>query len=64
MGQWEIFGALLNGGTLLIRSGEWKHVLKRAHTIISTPSILQTFDRKEYPNIKCAALAGEPCPKA
>ncbi|KAK0103697.1 hypothetical protein ONS95_005705 [Cadophora gregata] len=63
MGQWEIFGTLMNGGSLLIRTGKWEDVLKRAHTIISTPSILATFPRKAYPNIKVVALAGEPCPK-
>lgn len=78
-GQWEIFGTLMNGGTLLIRSSDWKSVLKRVslplfhkqtsltrsqvHTVISTPSILGTFPREEYPNIKVVALAGEPCPK-
>ncbi|KAG4418099.1 hypothetical protein IFR04_008760 [Cadophora malorum] len=64
MGQWEIFGTLMNGGTLLIRTSNWEDILKRAHTIISTPSILATFSRKAYPNIKVVALAGEPCPKA
>ncbi|KAH7346805.1 hypothetical protein BKA65DRAFT_585874 [Rhexocercosporidium sp. MPI-PUGE-AT-0058] len=63
MGQWEIFGTLMNGGTLLIRTSKWEDVLQRVHTIISTPSILATFPRKAYPNIKVVALAGEPCPK-
>lgn len=54
----------MNGGTLLIRTSDWKYVLKRAHTIVSTPSILGTFPREEYPNIKIIALAGEPCPKS
>ncbi|KAF8849268.1 nonribosomal peptide synthetase 12 [Acephala macrosclerotiorum] len=64
MGQWEIFGTLMNGGTLLIRTSDWKYVLRRAHTVISTPSILATFPRQDYSNIKVVALAGEPCPKA
>ncbi|KAL2069906.1 hypothetical protein VTL71DRAFT_14585 [Oculimacula yallundae] len=64
MGQWEIFGTLVNGGTLLIRSSNWESVLARADTVISTPSILATFPRKSYPNIKTVALAGEPCPKS
>ena len=34
----------------------------QAHTVISTPSILATFVRDEYPNIKVVAVAGEPCP--
>ncbi|KAF4630009.1 hypothetical protein G7Y89_g8138 [Cudoniella acicularis] len=62
-GQWEILGTLLNGGTLLLRTSDWNAVLKRAHTIISTPSILETLRKEEYPNIKTVALAGEPCPK-
>ncbi|TVY32884.1 Adenylate-forming reductase, partial [Lachnellula subtilissima] len=62
MGQWEILGTLLNGGTLLLRTSEWPAVLKRAHTIISTPSILATIKRADYPNIQTVALAGEPCP--
>ncbi|KAG9230506.1 hypothetical protein BJ875DRAFT_499075 [Amylocarpus encephaloides] len=64
MGQWEILSTLMNGGTLLIRTSDWKYVLKKAHTIIATPSILGTFPREEYPNIKVVALAGEPCPKS
>ena len=28
-GQWEIFGTLMNGGTLLIRTSNWEEVLKR-----------------------------------
>lgn len=27
--QWEILGTLMNGGTLLIRTSDWKYVLKR-----------------------------------
>ncbi|KAL3426390.1 amino acid adenylation domain-containing protein [Phlyctema vagabunda] len=64
MGQWEIFGTLMNGGTLLMRTSDWASVLKRAHTIISTPSILGSLKREEYPNIKVVAVAGEPCPKS
>ncbi|CAG8954990.1 hypothetical protein HYFRA_00008679 [Hymenoscyphus fraxineus] len=64
MGQWEIFATLMNGGTLLIRTSDWKHVLKKAHTVISTPSILGSFPRNEYPNINVVAVAGEPCPQA
>ncbi|CZS96383.1 related to non-ribosomal peptide synthetase [Rhynchosporium graminicola] len=63
MAQWEILGTLINGATLLIRTSKWEPVLSRAHTIISTPSILATFPRKAYPNIKVVAVAGEPCPK-
>ncbi|KAG9232223.1 hypothetical protein BJ875DRAFT_497659 [Amylocarpus encephaloides] len=63
MGQWEILGTLMNGGTLLLRTSNWGLVLKRAHTVISTPSILATMTRSEYPNIRTVALAGEPCPK-
>ncbi|PBP17989.1 hypothetical protein BUE80_DR011234 [Diplocarpon rosae] len=64
MGQWEILGCLINGGTLLIRTNIWEDVLKRAHTIISTPSILGTIKRENYPNIRTVALAGEPCPNS
>ncbi|CAL3963300.1 unnamed protein product [Diplocarpon coronariae] len=64
MGQWEILGCLMNGGTLLIRTSIWEGVLKRAHTIISTPSILGKVKREDYPNIKVVALAGEPCPQS
>ncbi|TVY36167.1 Adenylate-forming reductase [Lachnellula occidentalis] len=62
MGQWEILGTLLNGGTLLLRTSDWPAVLRRAHTIISTPSILSTIKRADYPNIQTVALAGESCP--
>ena len=31
-------------------------------TVIATPSILGTFERAKYPNIKTIALGGEPCP--
>ncbi|KAH8652692.1 nonribosomal peptide synthetase 12 [Tricladium varicosporioides] len=63
MGQWEILGTLVNGGTLLLRTSDWDAVLKRAHVVISTPSILETLQKQEYHNIRTVALAGEPCPK-
>jgi hypothetical protein len=33
LGQWEIFGTLINGGTLLIRTSDWKYVLKNVSKI-------------------------------
>jgi len=36
-GQWEIFGTLMNGGTLLIRTSNWEDVLKRVSKPCHTP---------------------------
>lgn len=62
MGAWEILGCLMNGGTLHMRGSDWSATLKVIDTLISTPSILAKFRRKDYPNIRTVVTGGEPCP--
>ncbi|KAL4918930.1 hypothetical protein BDW62DRAFT_217374 [Aspergillus aurantiobrunneus] len=63
MGAWEILGSMANGATLVLRGSEWNAALKTIDTLICTPSILTKYSPEEFPNIKCVATAGEPCPK-
>ncbi|KAJ0422238.1 hypothetical protein BJY00DRAFT_79653 [Aspergillus carlsbadensis] len=64
MGAWEILGSLANGATLVLRGRHWKQTLKEIDILICTPSILAKYDPTEFPNIKCVATAGEPCPQS
>ncbi|MEZ4594785.1 MAG: amino acid adenylation domain-containing protein [Chloroflexota bacterium] len=63
MSVWEILGCLSNGGTLLIRGKDFMEVARRADVLISTPSILATFDADQCHNVQTVAVAGEPCPR-
>ena len=63
MAAWEILGCLGNGGTLVIRGKDFMDVLRQVDVVISTPSILSSFDADELHNVKAAAVAGEPCPR-
>ncbi|KAL3496559.1 hypothetical protein BJX62DRAFT_221887 [Aspergillus germanicus] len=63
MGAWEILGSMANGATLVLRGSDWKAALKEIDTLICTPSILARYDPSEFPNIRCVATAGEPCPQ-
>lgn len=42
-GQWEIFGTLMNGGTLLIRTSNWEEVLKRVSEPCLAPDLLSSY---------------------
>jgi amino acid adenylation domain-containing protein len=63
MAAWEILATLANGGTLVIRGKDFMETVKQVDVVISTPSILATFDADQCHNIKIVAVAGEPCPK-
>lgn len=63
MSVWEILGCLGNGGTLVIRGKDFMEVARQVDVIISTPSILATFDADQCHNVKTVAVAGEPCPR-
>ena len=63
MAAWEILGALANGATLVIRNKDFMDVVSQVDVLISTPSILSSFDTKQAHNIKIVAVAGEPCPR-
>jgi amino acid adenylation domain-containing protein len=63
MAAWEIWGCLGNGGTLLIRGKDFMEVLRQVDVVISTPSILATFEADQCHNVKAVAVAGEPCPR-
>ncbi|KAL3457964.1 hypothetical protein BJX64DRAFT_302303 [Aspergillus heterothallicus] len=64
MGAWEILGSMANGATLVLRGSDWNAALKEIDTLICTPSILAKYSAEEFPNIKCVATAGEPCPQS
>ncbi len=63
MAAWEILGCLGNGGTLIIRGKDFMETARQVDVIISTPSILATFDADQCHNVKVVAVAGEPCPR-
>ncbi|MAU01038.1 MAG: peptide synthetase [Anaerolineaceae bacterium] len=63
MAAWEILGCLGNGGTLVIRGKDFMETARQVDVIISTPSILATFDAEHCHNVKTVAVAGEPCPR-
>ncbi|WP_420645272.1 amino acid adenylation domain-containing protein [Candidatus Leptofilum sp.] len=63
MAAWEILGCLGNGGTLIIRGKDFMNVLRQVDVVISTPSILSSFDADQLHNVKAVAVAGEPCPR-
>ncbi|KAL5045067.1 hypothetical protein BDW71DRAFT_215353 [Aspergillus fruticulosus] len=63
MGAWEVLGTMANGGTLVLRGSDWKAALEQIDTLICTPSILGRYSPDDFPNIRCAATAGEPCPQ-
>ncbi|KAL4865281.1 hypothetical protein BDV12DRAFT_188313 [Aspergillus spectabilis] len=64
MGAWEILGSICNGATLVLRGSAWTKTLKMIDTLICTPSILARYSPEEFPNIRCVATAGEPCPQS
>lgn len=63
MAAWEVLGSLANGATLVIRGKDFMDVVRQVDVIISTPSILSTFDVNQAHNVKVVAVAGEPCPE-
>ncbi|KAL4790844.1 hypothetical protein BDV19DRAFT_382025 [Aspergillus venezuelensis] len=64
MGAWEILGSMCNGATLVLRGSDWCSALEKIDTLICTPSILNRYSPALFPNIKCVATAGEPCPQS
>jgi D-alanine--poly(phosphoribitol) ligase subunit 1 len=63
MAAWEILGSLGNGATLVIRGKDFMETVRQVDVVISTPSILSTFDADQCRNVKVVAVAGEPCPR-
>ncbi|KAJ6508825.1 hypothetical protein C8R45DRAFT_815587 [Mycena sanguinolenta] len=64
MCAWEVWGCLMNGGTLCIRGTDknhWVSTLKKVDVAICTPTILQAYNPADFPSIRCVATAGEPC---
>lgn len=62
MAAWEILGSLAHGATLVIRGEDFMETVRQVDVVISTPSILSTFDTDQCHNVKVVAVAGEPCP--
>lgn len=63
MAAWEILGSLCNGATLVIRGKDFMQVVREVDVLISTPSVLSSFDADQCHNVKVVAVAGEPCPR-
>ncbi|VAW34016.1 Polyketide synthase modules and related proteins, partial [hydrothermal vent metagenome] len=63
MAAWEILGCLGNGGTLVVRGKDFMEVVRQVDVLISTPSILSSFDVDQCHNVQAVAVAGEPCPR-
>ncbi|MEM7347610.1 MAG: AMP-binding protein, partial [Chloroflexota bacterium] len=63
MAAWEILGSLGHGATLVIRGKNIQETIEKVDVVISTPSILSSFDVEKCQNVKVAAVAGEPCPR-
>ena len=63
MAAWEILGTLAHGATLVIRGKDFMETVRQVDVVISTPSILSTFDADQCHNVKVVAVAGEPCPR-
>lgn len=63
MAVWEIAGALLHGGTLLIRGSDLQETAARADVVIATPSVLAQLDPTRCRRVRIVAVAGERCPE-
>lgn len=63
MCAWEIFGCLSHGATLVIRGKDIEETVRQVDVVISTPTILSSFDADACHNVKMVAVAGEPCPR-
>lgn len=64
MAAWESLGCLANGGTLIIRGRSIQETTEEVDVLIATPSILASLDASRCRNVRTAAVAGEPCPRA
>lgn len=63
MSAWEIWGALCNGGTLVIRGKSVVDAVEQADVVIATPSILDRIPLEQVLPMSAVAVAGEPCPR-
>ncbi|KAL2911431.1 hypothetical protein HK105_209101 [Polyrhizophydium stewartii] len=61
----EIWGALNNGCTLILREHDaFKTIANVAMTHMTPTGLSDIGDPIKYPNLKCVVLCGEPCPEA
>lgn len=63
MAMWETFGALVHGGTLVIRGADIAATAERVDVLVATPSILATLSSARC-SAHTVAVAGERCPQA
>ncbi|HEX7307580.1 AMP-binding protein [Lentzea sp.] len=61
---WEVFCALANGGTLVLRGDDAERTASTADVVIATPSVLETIDPDACRNAHTVAVTGERCPRA
>ncbi|WP_292787889.1 MULTISPECIES: amino acid adenylation domain-containing protein [unclassified Microbacterium] len=63
MAMWEMFGALVHGGTLVIRGTDIAATAERVDVLVATPSILATLSSHRS-TARTVVVAGERCPQA
>lgn len=63
MAMWEMFGALLHGGTLVIRGADIAATAEDVDILVATPSILATLSSARSA-ARTVVVAGERCPQA
>ncbi|HUQ61959.1 AMP-binding protein [Lentzea sp.] len=62
--MWEILGALVNGGTLVLRGDDAERTASTADVVIATPGVLQSIDPDRCRRAHTVAVTGERCPRA
>ncbi|MFD9700287.1 AMP-binding protein [Lentzea sp. NPDC059081] len=62
--MWEVFGALANGGTLVLRGDDAGRTASAAAVVIATPSLLESIDPDACGGTHTVAVTGERCPLA
>ncbi|KAF0709261.1 hypothetical protein As57867_006004, partial [Aphanomyces stellatus] len=65
MCQWEIWGALSNGSTLVLRGEDAFQTLATVDVLVCTPTGLALIGQpSDYPNLKFITVGGEPLPSS
>lgn len=60
---WELFSALSNGATIMLRGPDAFETMKKVDCMFVTPTMLGQIHPKDYPNLKHITVGGEALPK-